>query len=213
MSSLRVFVLAFVVSLVAVGCSSTGGTIGGVIPAPKFTKGTLSAGRYTAKDKSFSVAVPFPPGSAGHAAMEIVEKPEAGGNLVAFSSSVHPGEVYRVTTFSDVKPANRLAETTVASYRKQLETSGGAPLRAEKANQELVDGMLAISHRYSQAIPARAADGAKSKGLVSIHSTHFLQRSTRAAFIAVSRRQDGSAANAEAGEARVGAFLKSFRLR
>ncbi len=213
MSSFRAPVLALVVSMVAVGCSSTRGTIGGVIPAPKFTKGALTEGRYTARDKSFSVAVPFSPGSPGYTAMEIVEKSEGGGSLVAFSSSVHPGEVYRVTTFADVKPANRLAETTVASYRKQMEVSGGAPLRAEKTNQELVDGMLAISHRYSQAIPARTADGARSKGAISIHSTHFLQRSTRAAFIAVTRTPDGSAASAEGGDARGVAFLKSFRLR
>jgi uncharacterized protein involved in exopolysaccharide biosynthesis len=213
MSSLRVFVLAFFVSLAAVGCGSTGGTIGGFIPAPKFTKGTLAAGRYMAKDKSFSVAVPFPPGSAGHAAMEIVENSEGVGNVVAFSSPVHPGEVYRVTTFADVKPANRLAETTVASYRKQMEAAVGTPLRAEKASQDLIDGMLANSRRDSQSIRARAADGAKSKGLVSIHSTHFLQRSTRAAFIAVHRSADASSAGAEGGEARVVAFLKSFRLR
>jgi hypothetical protein len=213
MSSLRTCILALAVTALGAGCGSTGGTIGGLIPAAKFTKGTLKEGRYTAKDKSFSVAVPFPPGSAGHAAMEILEKSEGGGNVVAFSSSVHPGEVYRVTTFSDVKPANRLAETTVALFHKQMEAAVGTPLRAEKANQELVDGMLAISHRYSQTIPARPADGAKSKGLMSIHSTHFLQRSTRAAFVAVSRTPDGSAVNAEAGEARVVAFLKSFRLR
>lgn len=213
MSSLRVFVLAFVVSLVAVGCSSTGGTIGGVIPAPKFTKGTLSAGRYTAKDRSFSVAVPFLPGSAGHAAMEIVEKSEGGGNLVAFSSSVHPGEVYRVTTFADVKPVNRLADTTVASYRKQMEAAVGTPLRAEKANQELIDGMLAISQRYSQTPPAQATAGARPQGMVSIHATHFLQRSMRAAFVAVHRTADASPVGAEGGEARVVAFLKSFRLR
>jgi hypothetical protein len=213
MSSFRACILVFVVTALGAGCSSTGGPIGGLIPAPKFTKGTLAAGRYTAKDKSFSVAVPFPPGSAGHAAMEIVEKSEDGGNLVAFSSPVHPGEVYRVTTFAEVKPTNRLAETSVASYRKQMEAAVATPLRAEKASQELIDGVLAISHRYSQAIPAPAADGAKSKGLVSIHATHFLQRSTRAAFIAVHRTADASSAGAEGGEARVVAFLKSFRLR
>jgi hypothetical protein len=210
MSSFRACLLALAVTALAAGCSSTGGMIGGLVPAPGSTKGTLSEGRYTARDRSFSVAVPFPAGSPGHAAMQIVEKSDGGGDLVAFLSSVHPGEVYRVTTFADVKPANRLAETTVASYRKQMEASGGAPFRAEKANQDLIDGVLAISHRYSQAIPQRAGDGAKSRGQISIHSTYFLQRSTRAAFVAVMRSADGSSAGAEV---RVAAFLKSFRLR
>lgn len=212
MSSLRAVCLAFTVAAAAVGCSSTGGTIGGVIPAPKFTKGTLSEGRYTATDKTFSVAVPFPQGTPGYTTMEIVEKSDAGGSLVAFSSSAHPGEVYRVTTFAEVKPTNRLAETTVAIFRKQMETTGGAPLRAEKANQALIDGMLAISHRFSQTLPDRTADGVRQKGSVAIHTTHFLQRSTRAAFVALSRVPD-AAAGVDNGDARSAAFLKSFRLR
>jgi hypothetical protein len=213
MSTFRACLLAFAVTAFAAGCQSTGGTIGGLIPAPKFTKGTLAEGRYTAKDKSFSVDAPFRPGTPGYAAMEIVERSDGGGALVEFSSVAHPGEVYRVTTFADVKPANRLAETTVASYRKQMEASGGAPFRAEKANQDLIDGMLAISHRYSQAIPQRQPDGAKSRGPVSIHSTHFLQRSTRAAFVAATRSADGASPGAAGAEIRVAAFLKSFRLR
>jgi major membrane immunogen (membrane-anchored lipoprotein) len=47
------FYLVLLTSLI--GCSSTGGTIGGLIPAPKFTKGDLSDGIYTAQDKSFIV--------------------------------------------------------------------------------------------------------------------------------------------------------------
>lgn len=213
MSGLRAVFLALAVAGGIAGCSSTGGTIGGLVPAPKFTKGTLSEGRYTAKDKSFSVTVPFPPGSPGYAAMEIDEKSDAGGNLVVFSSSAHPAENYRVTTFADVKPGSRLAETTVASHRKQSEASTGGPLREEKTTPELVDGILAISHRFSQSIPERTADAQKYRGSVAIHSTHFLQRSTRAAFIAINRMPDGSTPRAEGAEARIAAFLKSFRLR
>lgn len=213
MSSLRAVILALAVSAAAIGCSSTGGTIGGVIPVPKFTKGTLKDGRYTATDKTFSVAVPFPPGTPAYATMEIVERTEAGGESVAFSSSTHPGEVYRVTTFAEVKPSNRLAETTVASFRKQMETTGGAPLRSEKADQALIDGMLAISHRFTQSLSDRTADGARPKGSVAIHTAHFLQRSTRAAFVAVSRVPGGSAEGSDSADARGAAFLKSFRLR
>ncbi len=142
-----------------------------------------------------------------------METSDAGGSLVAFLSSAHPGELYRVTTFAEVKPANRLAETTVASFRKQMETTGGAPLRAEKADQALIDGVLAISHRFSQTVPDRTADGSRRKGSVAIHTTHFLQRSTRAAFVTVSRVPEGSAAGADSGNAQGAAFLKSFRLR
>jgi hypothetical protein len=213
MSSFRALVLALAVIACAAGCRSTGGTIGGLVPAPKATKGTLSDGRYTAQDKSFSVAVPFPPGSPGHSVMAIVEKGDARESLVVFSSSAHPAEVYRVATFADVKPAGRLPEASLAACRKELETSSRAPLRAEKATPALIDGVLATSHRFSQTIPERTVDGHKHPGFVAIHVTHFLQRSTRAAFISVHRMQEGTMAHTTGNEARVMAFLKSFRLR
>ncbi len=213
MSGFRTLALALAVTASIAGCSATRGAIGGLIPAPKFTKGTLSDGSYTAKDKSFSVAVPFPPGTPGYTYMEIAEKYEAGESQVVFSSSVHPAEVYRVATFPDVKAEERLAEVSVATYRKDLEASSSAPFREEKATPELIDGILSIPHRFSQTIPERSADGHRYKGFVAIHSTHFLQRSSRAAFIAINRMPDGSAPRAEGGEARIAAFLKSFRLR
>jgi len=209
----RTLVGAFAATVLAAGCSSTGGTIGGIVTAPKFTKGTLSEGRYTAKDKSFSVAVPFAPGSPAYSAVEIVEKVDAGESQVVFSSPVHPAEVYRVTTFADVKAAARLPDATLASYRKQVDGSSGAPLRQEKTSPELIDGILSISHRFSQMIPARTVDGKRQKGFVAIHVTCFLQRSTRAAFLSVHRMPEGSSPGAEGGEARAAAFLKSFRLR
>ena len=213
MPTFRALILAVVVTACVAGCSATGGTIGGLIPAPKFTKGTLSDGLYTAKDKSFSVAVPFPPGSPGYTYMEIAEKYDAGESQVVFSSSVHPAEVYRVATFADVKPAERLPEGLVTTYRKDLEASSGAAFREEKTTPELIDGILAISHRFSQTSPERSEGGGKSKRFAVIHSTHFLQRSTRAACIAVNRMPDGSMAGAVGNEARIAAFLKSFRLR
>lgn len=213
MSSLRVLVLAVVLAACVAGCSSTGGAIGGLIPAPKFTKGTLSDGVYTAKDKSFSVAVPFAPGSQGYTYMEIVEKYDAGESQVVFSSSVHPAEVYRVATFADVKPAERLPEGTVATYRKDLEASYGTPFREEKTTPQLIDGILAISHRFSQTIPERSADGHRYNGFEVIHSTHFLQRSTRAAFISVNRMPEGAGGRTSGNEVRIAAFVKSFRLR
>ena len=150
-------VLALVVMACIAGCTSTGGAIGGLIPAPKFTKGTLSDGRYTAKDKSFAVAAPFPPGTPGYTYMEITEKSEAGESQVVFSSSIHPAEVYRVITFTDVNPAERLADTSVATYRRDLEASSGAPFREEKTTPEIVDGMAFRYARFAHGDSASIA--------------------------------------------------------
>ena len=41
------------------GCASTGGTVGGLIPAPKFLKGEVSQDIYTAPEGAFSVRLPY----------------------------------------------------------------------------------------------------------------------------------------------------------
>jgi hypothetical protein len=52
--------LALALSFVA-GCRGTGGTVGGLFPAPKFLDGTVNNGIYLAPEKAFSVRLPHPP--------------------------------------------------------------------------------------------------------------------------------------------------------
>ena len=51
--------IAVVLFLTIAGCSSTGGTIGGLLPAPKAVKGKVEGTLYTAPDNSFRVATPY----------------------------------------------------------------------------------------------------------------------------------------------------------
>lgn len=53
---MRIF-LALVMAISLTGC--TGGTIGGLLPAPKFLKGSVENNTYTAPDKSFKVSLPY----------------------------------------------------------------------------------------------------------------------------------------------------------
>jgi hypothetical protein len=43
------------------GCDSTGGTIGGLFPAPKLLKGNVTGDIYTSPDRAFQVQIPYPP--------------------------------------------------------------------------------------------------------------------------------------------------------
>jgi len=104
MTSVRPFALLSL--LLLFGCTSTGGIIGGLIPAPKLTKGHLSDGVYTAKDRTFSVGTPFQPGETAYTYMQIDEQYLEDEMHIAFSSSVLPAEVYRIDVLCDVDARN-----------------------------------------------------------------------------------------------------------
>lgn len=78
------------------GCSSTGGTIGGLLPAPKFMKGDVENSIYYAQDQSFEIRTPFEEGSAAYTYMEVKEQYSDMGAYVSFNSSVRPNEIYRI---------------------------------------------------------------------------------------------------------------------
>ena len=84
--------LRAVLLLGLVGCSTTGGELGGLVPAPKFTKGTLADGQYTAQDNSFSVKSPFDKGSNEYTYMKIEEHYSDTENHIVFSSSAASAE-------------------------------------------------------------------------------------------------------------------------
>lgn len=60
---MRTYLLAvfFALATGLVGCDSTGGTIGGLIPAPKLLKGSVAGDTYTSPDHAFQVQIPYPP--------------------------------------------------------------------------------------------------------------------------------------------------------
>ncbi len=61
----RIFAIILITSICisSMGCATQGGTIGGLVPAPKFLKGNVKSNRYTAPKNVFSVNIPYEPGS------------------------------------------------------------------------------------------------------------------------------------------------------
>src|SRR5882724_3759617 len=79
------------------GCRSTGGDIGGLIPAPKLLKASIDDGIYTAKDKSFTVQVPHAQGSYEYTYMQVKEQYlDHGEDYVSFGPAAFNQGIYRV---------------------------------------------------------------------------------------------------------------------
>ncbi|MBK8016147.1 MAG: hypothetical protein IPK20_05125 [Betaproteobacteria bacterium] len=163
-------------SIVLSGCESTGGIIGGLIPAPKFTKGSLDAGVYTSKDRKFAVASPFEPGSNEYTYMEIKESYLEGEAHIMFLSSVRPAEVYRVDVLCEIaqrpgpKTSEELGTVVRARYFEMFSSEYGTPLVPEQVIDPL-PGEL----NYVQAIPQRKSGRQELKAFTAHHASYSAQ--------------------------------------
>ncbi|VAW42466.1 hypothetical protein MNBD_GAMMA01-699 [hydrothermal vent metagenome] len=105
--------------------SCYGGTIGGLLPAPKFTKGKLKDNIYTSKDAYFSIRVPFEKGGSAYRYMQIKEQYHDYGAYVSFTAYGHL--VYRLEVVkkssleSQAIALEKVLDKTLAGYSQQLE--------------------------------------------------------------------------------------------
>lgn len=156
---LRVVLLAAVAFAVA-GCSTTGGTIGGLLPAPKFLKGEIKNNTYTAQDKSFSVVVPHKDGSYEYKYMQVKEQYFEYGAYVSFGPAAFDQSVYRVETARRVTPGSQnvkfedAAPKIVENYKAQLQKGYGTAPQEMESRQEKMNGRKAFYWRLSQVVPA-----------------------------------------------------------
>lgn len=129
------FVMLAVTAFVFMGCSTTGGTIGGLVPAPKFLKGEIKNNTYTAKDKSFSVTVPHKDGSYEYTYMQVKEQYFEYGAYVSFGPAAFDQSIYRLETARRMTPGsqtvsfNEAVPKLVENYKTQLQKGYGAALQ------------------------------------------------------------------------------------
>lgn len=130
-------------TLTLAGCASTGGDIGGLFPAPKFLKGDITDSVYTAKDKSFSVAVPHKQGSYEYTYLHIKELYNPGDIYVSFGPGAIDGDIYRVeVTFRpaqvtapidldaiEARAIDSVSQTLTQSYKGKVEIADGGKTR------------------------------------------------------------------------------------
>ena len=196
-----------------IGCSSTGGTIGGLIPAPKFTKGDLTNGIYTAQDKSFIVNSPFDKESYEYTYMEIAERYIDQESSVQFSSSAAPAEVYRISVFKNVRPEEQLEKVAFRSFKKQMESAYNTPFKNLNTKTIPVSGIQAKLVTYSQHIPERRSLGVTAQALDVLYSCTYIEQHNNSAFICINRIAPNVDSFSKGAEERLKAFIESFQLK
>jgi hypothetical protein len=147
-------------AIVLAGCATTGGTIGGLFPAPKFLKGEIKNNIYTARDKSFSVAVPHKDGSYEYTYMQVKEQYSEYGAYVSFGPAALDLNIYRVETGKRITPNSQalsfdeVAPKVVEGYKAQLQDSYGTAAQEVESRQETINGRKAHYWKLTQVVPA-----------------------------------------------------------
>jgi hypothetical protein len=154
-------VFLLLVAVVIFGCETTGGVIGGLIPAPKFLKGEIQNNTYTSKDKSFSIAVPHTQESYEYKYMQIKEQDLEYGSYVSFGPAALDQTIYRVETAKRVTPGSQnanfenAATAAVENYKSQLQKGYGTAAVEVNSGKEKINGKNALHWRLTQTVPAR----------------------------------------------------------
>lgn len=111
-----------------VGCASTGGTIGGLIPAPKFTKGKIQNNTYTSKDEDFSISIPHKDGTYEFSYMRVKEQYNEKGAYISFGPAATDQSIYRLEVGRKLTPQNNdvileeAVDVFIEDYSTQLES-------------------------------------------------------------------------------------------
>jgi hypothetical protein len=141
--------------LVLAGCETTGGTIGGLFPSPKFLKGEIKNGTYTAQDKSFSVAIPHKEGTEEYRHMQVKEQGNEFGAYVSFGPSALDQSIYRVeiarriSAGSEKVQFDEVAPKIVEGFKAQLKNGYGSELKEQAARQESLKGKKAYYYQFT----------------------------------------------------------------
>ncbi|MGY0216345.1 hypothetical protein ACWJJH_03030 [Endozoicomonadaceae bacterium StTr2] len=211
MKTIKLF-SAVILSTLLAGCSSTGGTIGGMIPAPKFTRGDFKNSQYTAKDNSFKVDSPFKSASYAERYMEIAESYQAGEIQVAFSSSAAPAEVYRVRVFDNVQNEEGFQSLLLERSAANYEQSYGTALKQINSGSLNINGLKVDTTTFRQKIPERSEGLRRLEGFDTLHSAFYMKKGNKIAFIWINRMPPGQEIMTSGAEARIEAFVRSFEL-
>jgi len=111
------------------GNKFSGGTIGGLIPAPKHTKGTITDNTYTSKDGDFSISIPHKEGSNEYSHMNIKEQYYELGTYISFGPAAVDQSIYRLEIGKKLTPDSSYVifddavNAVIESYSQQLESS------------------------------------------------------------------------------------------
>ena len=165
-------IILLVGTLALSGCSTTGGTILGLFPAPKFIDGSFENNSYVSKDKSFSISLPHKTDSYEYKYMAMKEQYGEGWAYVSFGPAAFDQSIYRLhlgkkPEFSNIEnPMQQVANVEIENNMYQLEVGyKSKPILVEKKLIQL-KGQSAYYVKLSQEVPAGV--------LISNKSAHLL---------------------------------------
>jgi len=139
-----------------VACSTTGGTIGGLLPAPKFTKGKIENSTYYSKGNEFSISIPHKKGSNEYTYMKIKEQYSDVGAYVSFGPAAVDQSIYRVEIGRKLSPQSKnislesFTDSVVSGYIKQLESGYKTKISQVKREKLNINGSPSYYVELSQ---------------------------------------------------------------
>jgi len=176
------------------GCHTTGGTLLGLFPAPKFTKGEIERDVYTAPDQSFSVGLPHKDGSYEYTYMQIKEELSAEATYVSFGPAALDLSIYRVGLVPRRTPEARAAALDdwgpqmVGMIRTQLESAYQTPLVETEAAHATIGPRPARSWCFTQRAPVGTASNREE---TYEHAVYVIDFEAAAVIVWVQSVRDG----------------------
>ncbi len=218
--------LFFLLGVMAVyGCSTTGGTFGGLIPVPKFMKGKVKNSIYYAKDGSFEIKTPFVQGSYSYKYMKVKEQYASVGAYVSFNASTHPNEFYRVEIGKKIDksqssvPFEQLINGLLKGYIKQLSRYGSKAKEMQRI-ETLLDGKKAMLITLVQFMQARRSYQGTSPSYTAHHIIYIVESPNGGGGSVwvqwpngCKSCQSGSESDILMTNKRIKKFIESFRLK
>jgi len=145
------------------GCATTGGDIGGLVPAPKFLSGSIDDNNvYIAKDKRFTVAVPFAADTDNHRYMKVKEEYGPNEDYVSFGPGAVDQRIYRIDFVTPPAGRSLPALDTVVSrmqglVAQQAQQSYGTAPTVGGSQKTVIGGHDAYTWEMQQSVPSMHA--------------------------------------------------------
>lgn len=142
------------------GCSTTGGDIAGLVPAPKFLKGSIANNIYTSKDKRFAVSIPHDQKSYEYTYMQVKEVYGDREDYVSFGPAAFDQSIYRVDIMArPVQGAaplklDEVAPKLLASAEQQVQKGYDSKPALVESNKTQINGHDAYYWQFKQVVPA-----------------------------------------------------------
>lgn len=147
--------------LLLAGCA--GGDILGLVPAPRILSGSIDDNNvYIAKDKRFTVSVPFAPNTDNHMYMKVKENYGPVEDYVSFGPGAVDERIWRIEVVTP--PADKplpaldaLAPQILTTVEKQAEQAYGTVPTAGEGQKTTVSGHPAWVWDLQQSVPSMHA--------------------------------------------------------